>query len=735
MDRKERIFAYMQSKEYIPLKFDELKSMLGVPKEDEESLKSILDDLCNEGKIYITKKGRYEPVTMRQGLMQGILRCNKNGGFGFVINETDDSGDVFISQEKMLDALNSDRVLVKIDTLNKRNARAEGHIVKVLQRGNTSVIGVLKSEIGKVVLIPDNLQLYKKIIIKNEINKTEESKRVCVKITEYLPDGRVFGEVTELLGEKDEIKSYINGIVIENNIKSEFSEETIIEAETVSDTVKEDEKTTRQDIRDDEIFTIDGEDARDFDDAVSLKILDNKNYLLGVHIADVTHYVKENSALDKEAQERGTSVYLADRVIPMLPEKLSNGICSLNPDVDRLALSVFMEINQTGEVVKNSIEETIIRSKKRMTYEAVNKVLSGDAEFKEEYAPYLNTLLEMEKLAKILKDKRTKRGAIQFDFPETQIRVDGEGNPVEIGYLVRGTSNKMIEEFMLVANETVAEFAFWAELPFVYRVHESPSSEKINAFNEYISNFGLLIKGRIDKDTKIHPKSLQSVLDAVKDTENEQTVSTAMLRSLMKADYRTENLCHFGLAAKYYCHFTSPIRRYPDLMIHRVLKEYIKKGTDNLFRFKPIVELAADKSSKAEIRAEMAERDVEDLMKAVYMSEFVGENFDAVITSITGFGMFVTLENSVEGLIRLENITDDYYEYDEQRKILIGQRKKFIYQIGDKLKVTLIKTDAMLRQIDFVLASDYGKIILRERKKKFIPAKNRHKKKMRYKKR
>lgn len=735
MDRKERIFAYMQSKEYIPLKFDELKSMLGVPKEDEESLKSILDDLCNEGKIYITKKGRYEPVTMRQGLMQGILRCNKNGGFGFVINETDDSGDVFISQEKMLDALNSDRVLVKIDTLNKRNARAEGHIVKVLERGNTLVIGVLKSEKGKVILIPDNLQLYKNIIIKNEVSETEESKRACVKITEYLPDGRVFGEVIELLGEKDEIKSYINGIVIENNIKSEFNEETIIEAQTVSDTVKEGEKATRQDIRNDEIFTIDGEDARDFDDAVSLKILDNKNYLLGVHIADVTHYVKENSALDKEAQERGTSVYLADRVIPMLPQKLSNGICSLNPDVDRLALSVFMEINQTGEVVKNSIEETIIHSKKRMTYEAVNKVLSGDTELKEEYAPYLNTLLEMEKLAKILKDKRTKRGAIQFDFPETQIRVDGEGNPVEIGYLERGTSNKMIEEFMLVANETVAEFAFWAELPFVYRVHESPSSEKINAFNEYISNFGLLIKGKIDKDTKIHPKALQSVLDAVKDTENEQTVSTAMLRSLMKADYRTENLGHFGLAAKYYCHFTSPIRRYPDLMIHRVLKEYIKKGTYNLLRFKPITELAADKSSKAEIRAEMAERDVEDLMKTVYMSEFVGEDFDAVITSITGFGMFVTLENSVEGLIRLENITDDYYEYDEQRKLLIGQRKKFIYKIGDKLQVTLIKTDVMLRQIDFVLSSDYGKVILRERKKRFIPAKNKHGKTMRYKKR
>lgn len=573
MERKERVLGFVRSHDYVPLKFDELMAVLDVPMEDSGELLKILDELCDEGSVYVTKRGRYA------------------------------------------------------------NARKK-------------------------------------------------------------------------------LKSLIDGIITENGIKAEFDEATLNEAERVPHKISPADLTSRLDLRDKLIFTIDGESARDFDDAVSLDILENGNYLLGVHIADVSHYVRRKTALDKEALERGTSVYLADRVIPMLPERLSNGICSLNPNEDRLTMSAIMEIDKSGDVVDHEIRESVIRSKERMTYEDVNAIFDGDKNLSKKYSHLLPTLNKMAKLAEILNHRRKSRGAIMFEFPETGIAVDEDGNPTDIFYEERGVSNKMIEEFMLAANETVAEHAFWAELPFVYRIHEPPSEDKITEFNKLISRFGITIKGKIDRDNPVHPKSLQDILDKISGKPEEDMIAKAMLRSLMKAAYRDENLGHFGLAAKYYCHFTSPIRRYPDLAVHRILKAHLHG--ENVLWFERFASRAASRSSDCEVAAVQTERDTDDLMKAAYMSDFVGNAFDAVVSGVTSFGMFVALENSVEGLIRAENMTDDYYEYDETLQRLTGHRTGQIYRVGDAVRVLLVRTDVELRRIDFILEKDANRSLLRK---------------------
>ncbi len=714
MERKDKILEYMQSKEYMPLKFGELMMVLDVPNEEDAELLEILDTLCDEGKIYLTKKGRYVSVDGEARTVTGSLRCNSKGYFGFVKSEDEGSDipDIFISGDKLGYAIDGDRVLVKIDSMGKDNKRPEGHIVKILERRNKILVGVIvKEKDGTYRIKPDNPHIYSKIRIAPEnINNAAIGDRVCVEITEYTGNGKIYGKVLEILGDKDSVKSCVDGIIIENRIRNEFHLAAAQEAEETEETISQKDIKGRLDLRDELIFTIDGVDARDFDDAVSLKILPNGNYYLGVHIADVAHYVKEGSSLDKEAFERGVSVYLADRVIPMLPKRLSNGICSLNPQEDRLTLSVFMEIDALGNIVDHDIKESVIRSKERMTYEDVNDIFDGDEKLTQKYSHLLSTLKIMEDLAQILFKKREKRGAIQFDFPETEIVVDKSGVPTDIYYLERGLSHKMIEEFMLAANETVAEFAYWTELPFVYRVHDAPTAENIAQFNEYISHFGFLIRGKFDdKDNPIHPKALQKVLDEAKGTPEELMISSVMLRSLMKAEYRSTNSGHFGLAAKYYCHFTSPIRRYADLTVHRILKEYMHSKTKDVSRYAAFCNEAAAHTSLMETRAENTEREVKDLMKAAYMSDAVGDTFDAVITAVVSFGMFVALDNSVEGLIRVENITDDYYEYDENSRSLIGQRKKKVYQVGDRVKVTLMRADMMFRQIDFVLKKDADK--------------------------
>lgn len=716
MDRKEKVLSYIKSKEYVPLKLDELAAVLDVPASDKKKLKEILDALCAEGKIYITKKKRYMCVDSESALFAGVLHCNAKGFFGFVICDDTTEEDIFIPGDHMKDAFDGDRVLAEADG-KKPSGKREGHIVKVLERGIKTVVGVIEKEKdGLFRLRPDNRRIYAKVRIRPEdMMSARVGSRAACEITEYTKNGKIYGRVTAVLGGEDSLKGCIEGIIISNGIKQAFEPETVREAEKMPPAVSASDTEGRGDLRDMTVFTIDGDDARDFDDAVSLSVLSNGNYYLGVHIADVSHYVKRGSPLDNEAFERGTSVYLADRVIPMLPEKLSNGICSLNPNEDRLTLSVFMEVNRDGAVVNHKIEKAVIRSKERMTYNNVNAILErSDKELTARYVHIVPTLKLMEELAAVLREKRDRRGAIQFEFPETGIKVDADGTPTEIVKKIRGTAEKVIEEFMLLANETVAEYAYWSELPFVYRVHEAPSIDKITAFNEFLRNFNLTLKGKIDEDNPVHPKALQRILDSVKDTPEERVVAANMLRSLMKAEYKTENMGHFGLAAKYYCHFTSPIRRYPDLTVHRILKAFIdgKEIREDVFS-------AASKSSEREVAAEHTERDTDELMKTAYMSAFVGEAFDGVVSSVTNFGMFVELDGIyVEGLIRVENMEGDYFEFYEGSNTLVGSRTGKTYSIGDMVKVVLARTDLMLRQIDFVLAKDADKKLLKKFDKK-----------------
>lgn len=733
MTRKEKIYSYMTSDTYIPLRFGELMTVLDVPATDSDELAGILDELINSGKIFMTKKQRYMPVSKADMIAAGVLRCNAKGYFGFIICDDEDEADIFIHGDNMGDALHGDRVLVKIDKNNTDNGKREGHVTKVTERANTHIIGVIsKLKDGLYRLSPDDRRIYKGVrIAPEDMCGADIGDRVCVEVTEISAAGKLHGRVLMLLGESDSLKSRIEGIILSNNIKQEFEPETINSAKNMPDKITESDLTDRTDLRDKLIFTIDGDDARDFDDAVSLEILENGNYCLGVHIADVTNYVREGEPLDTEAFERGTSVYLADRVIPMLPEKLSNGICSLNPNVDRLTLSVIMEINHSGEVVSHSLLKSVINSKYRMTYSKASAIIERtDSQLVKEYEPIVCTLDMMQELSEILIKKRSKRGAIDFDFPETYIEVDDDGEPISIGRAERGVSHRLIESFMLCANETIAEYAFWAELPFVYRVHEAPSTDKLTAFNRFIRPFNLYIKERIDGDEPIHPMALQKILDSIKGTAEERMVSLEMLHSLMKAVYSDENKGHFGLAAKYYCHFTSPIRRYPDLMIHRILKEFLdgQLVNDKLQHFKSIVYEAAAQSSEREVSAEHTERDVDDLMKTAYMSNHIGEEFEAVIANVTGFGMFVELPNTIEGLIRVENMHEDYFEYDEETSLLRGRHSGISYKTGDIIQIVLVNAEIETSRIDFVLAQDMYPGIYKQFKKIEKPREDKKKK-------
>lgn len=698
MDRKERILSYLRSAEYIPLKFRELTVVLDVPPEAEEELRSIMDELCAEGTVYITKKGRYLATEKDALAVKGIVRCNARGFFAFVICEDEAEEDIFVPGDMLKSALDGDEVLVKADG-QKRGEHRTGRVIKVLKRANKTITGIVHLKKGEYILYPDNRRIYAHIhIIESDDTNINEGERAAVEITEYSSD-TVYGRIIALLGKKDDLRGCIDGMLLSEGVRNEFPRAA--QEEAVKCSIGEEDYKGRLDLRGELIFTIDGDDARDFDDAVSIARTENGNYILGVHIADVSHYVKPGTALDDEAYLRGTSIYLADRVIPMLPEELSNGLCSLNPNEDRLTLSVIMEIDKNGNVVKHTIEKTVIRSKERMTYAIATRLLEeNDTELRKRYAHILPSLYDMSELAEILFEKRKRRGAILFDFPEALIKVDKNGRPIDILKAERGASNGIIEEFMLCANETVAEFAYWADLPFVYRVHEQPSHDKITGFNNFIKYFGLSLKG--GKDGEIHPKSLQTVLDAVKGMPEEKMVASTMLRSLMKAEYKTENLGHFGLAAKYYCHFTSPIRRYPDLAVHRALKRFIEDGETggaDLYE-------TASHSSECEVKAEQLERDVDDMMKAAYMSDFVGGVFDGTVSETTGFGMFVELDNSIEGMIRLEALKGDYYEYDEASGVLLGRRSGRTYRIGDRVRVAVAGADIQAGTIDFVLERD-----------------------------
>ncbi|HAA42955.1 MAG TPA: ribonuclease R [Ruminiclostridium sp.] len=703
-DRKRKIVSFMREDAYKPLLFEELVTVLDVPQEDVEKFAEVLEELESEGIIFKTKKNRYgvpERMNLSAGTFQGHER-----GYGFVITNNGEE-DIFIPSDSVNGAMHNDIVIARINKKAVGGRRSEGEIIRIVKRANKTVVGTFESSRNFGFVIPDDKRIFGDIYIpKSEINGAVSGQKVEAKILVW-PEKRrnAEGTIIEIIGDKNEPGTDILSIIRSFNLKEEFPGEVIKEAESFGQTVTDEMREGRRDIRDLRMITIDGEDAKDFDDAVSIERLPDGDFMLGVHIADVSHYVKENSHLDREALKRGNSVYLVDRVLPMLPPALSNGICSLNPKEDRLALSVMMKVNHEGTVVEHDIFESVINSNERMTYTEVYKILvEDDKNLKEKYSYLLEDLYAMEELAQVLKEKRIKRGAIDFNLDEAKIVLDEKGVPIEVKKAERTIANSIIEEFMILCNETVSEHFFWTNTPFLYRIHEEPDQEKIESFAEFVYNLGYTVKGL----SKAHPKAFQELLEKVKDTKEETIISTVMLRSMQKAKYSHVNFGHFGLAAKYYSHFTAPIRRYSDLVIHRIIKEFLK-GKINAKREDVLREKLPDVAricSERERVAEEAERETEVLKKVEYMKKHEGDVFEGVISGVASFGMFVELDNTVEGLVRMSSMVDDYYVYNEKQYSLIGERTRKIYRIGNAVKVQLVKSDVDARQIEFVLVED-----------------------------
>ncbi|MFY9285892.1 MAG: ribonuclease R [Tissierellaceae bacterium] len=701
MSIREKIMEFINSKDYKPMIKEEILVRFGIDYGSRKEFYKILDSLEKEGLLIKTIIERYAPIN-NEYLVVGVLEGHERG-YGFVVPDDKDRDDIFIPAENMAGAMHGDRVVANILSKSWNGRRAEGEIIRILQRENQFIVGTFEESKNFGFLIPDDQRIaYDIFIPKSSFNNAKNRQKVVVEITRWPePRRNPEGKVVEILGYLGEKGTDILSIIRQFKLPEEFPEQVQEEAASIGQEISEKDLEGRVDLRHLKTFTIDGADAKDLDDAVSIQVLENGNYSLGVHIADVSHYVKEGSYLDKEALNRGNSVYLIDRVVPMLPKELSNGICSLNPNEDRLTLSVIMEIDRDGNVVNHQIEEAVINSKARLIYDDVSDYLEkDDEEAKEKLKDLLIELDHMKDLAKTLYEKRDKRGSIDFDFPETYISLDENGYPVEIGKIERRIANRIIEEFMLVTNETVAEEYFWAEIPFLYRIHEEPAQEKLSDFAKFIHNFGYRLKGK-----EIHPKELQMLTKEIKGKKEEIVISTLLLRSLKKAKYSSQPDVHFGLASRYYSHFTAPIRRYPDLVIHRIIKENLKgRLTPNRQEYlEGVLPDIADHTSMTERRAEEAEREVEDMKKAQYMSDKIGEKYEGIISSLTNFGIFVQLENTIEGLVHFRNMLDDYYNFDEDNYYIIGERTGRIYRLGDVVKVEVVGADPLRRNIDFNL--------------------------------
>ena len=705
-ERKERILAYMESEGYVPIKRRDMRAMLSVPQEDREKFESLINELIAEGRVFETKKGKLaspKDLQMATGTFIGHAR-----GFGFV---TPDAGgeDIFIPASETMGAMQKDRVLYKVLHKAEKGKKADGVIVRILERGQQRIVGTFEAgSKGYGFVVADDKKIAKDIFISRENTKgAVTGHKVVVEITDYGEDRRnPEGKVIEILGHINGPGVDILSVIRRYELAVEFPEEVYAEIEHLGTEVAEADKKGREDLRDLLTITIDGADAKDLDDAVSLKRLGNGNFELGVHIADVSHYVRENTALDKEAYARGTSVYLVDRVIPMLPHKLSNGICSLNPHVDRLALSCLMEVNGRGEVVSHRILESIINSDYRMTYTAVREILEdGTPALLEQYAEILPMLEDMEELRQILGEKRRKRGSVNFDLPESKIILDENGKPIDIKPYEKSIATNMIEEFMLVCNETIAENSFWQEMPFMYRSHQEPDEDKLEKMEQFLRGFGYYLR---KKDGEIHPRELQKVLQKAEETDEERIITRMVLRSMMQARYTAENGGHFGLAAKYYCHFTSPIRRYPDLEIHRMIKKMLHGELDEKASayYRRKMPDWAKHCSKQERVAEDAERDTDALKKVEFMEDKVGQIYEGIISGVTNWGIYVELPNTIEGMVALSQMDDDYYEFDEKKMLVFGKRTKKSYRLGDKVVVSVAKVDRMMGTIDFVFEEE-----------------------------
>ena len=704
-ERKEKIAMYIKSENYIPLKRKELMILLDVPHSDREMFEYIIDTLIREGRAIETKKGKImAPESLN--IVTGTFTSHSKG-FGFVVTDNADEKDIFIPADATHGAMHKDKVMCKITVMPFNKKRAEGEIIKVIERGSNNIVGVFEQGKGFGFVVPDDKRFAKDIFIsKGNTKGAVTGHKVVVKITNVPDDRRnPEGVVTEILGHVNDPGVDILSVIKEYDLPLDFPKEVKEELETIESEVSDDELEGREDFRDVMMVTIDGEDAKDLDDAVSLEMLENGNFLLGVHIADVTHYVRENSYLDKEAYKRGTSVYLVDRVIPMIPHKLSNGICSLNPQVDRLTLSCVMEIDHKGDVIDHRIVKSVIKTNERMTYTDVNKILTeNDEELIEKYKDLVEMFRQMDKLRQILGNRRKKRGSVNFDIPEAKIILDENGKPIDIKPYESNAATNLIEEFMLISNETVAEEYFWQELPFVYRNHEIPDEEKIRKMADFIGNFGYRIKGKSD----LHPKSIQAVLEQAKGKDDEHIISRIILRSMKQAKYMSENYGHFGLAAKYYCHFTSPIRRYPDLQIHRIIKENIegKMSEKRIRKLRKMMPEVAKQCSVRERTATEAERDTDKLKMVEFMMDKIGETFDGIISGTTNWGIFVELPNTVEGMVSISNLDDDYYVFDDERMKFIGERTGKTYQLGDRVKVQVVRASKEDKTIDFIFVDD-----------------------------
>lgn len=705
-ERKERILAYMESEGYVPIKRRDMRAMLSVPQEDREKFENLINELIAEGRVFETKKGKLaspKDLQMATGTFIGHAR-----GFGFV---TPDAGgeDIFIPASETMGAMQKDRVLYKVLHKAEKGKKADGVIVRILERGQQRIVGTFEAgSKGCGFVVADDKKIAKDIFISRENTKgAVTGHKVVVEITDYGEDRRnPEGKVIEILGHINDPGVDILSVIRRYELAVEFPEEVYAEIEHLGTEVAEADKKGREDLRDLLTITIDGADAKDLDDAVSLKRLGNGNFELGVHIADVSHYVRENTALDKEAYARGTSVYLVDRVIPMLPHKLSNGICSLNPHVDRLALSCLMEVNGRGEVVSHRILESVINSDYRMTYTAVREILEdGTPALLEQYAEILPMLEDMEELRQILGEKRRKRGSVNFDLPESKIILDENGKPIDIKPYEKSIATNMIEEFMLVCNETIAENSFWQEMPFMYRSHQEPDEDKLEKMEQFLRGFGYYLR---KKDGEIHPRELQKVLQKAEETDEERIITRMVLRSMMQARYTAENGGHFGLAAKYYCHFTSPIRRYPDLEIHRMIKKMLHGELDEKAStyYRRKMPDWAKHCSKQERVAEDAERDTDALKKVEFMEDKVGQIYEGIISGVTNWGIYVELPNTIEGMVALSQMDDDYYEFDEKKMLVFGKRTKKSYRLGDKVVVSVAKVDRMMGTIDFVFEEE-----------------------------
>jgi len=701
-DIQQKLLSLMKEESYKPLTVQEIQEVLGFEQAAEfKELVKMLVDLEQKGQIIRSKANRYgvpEGMNLLRGKFIGHAK-----GFGFVAPEVEGMDDVFIPPHEVNGAMNGDTVLIRVVNATS-GGRREGAITRVVERKTTKVVGMYQNNKGFGFVVPDDKKLPMDVFIgKGDSLDAVDGHKVVVEITDWPVDGKsATGMVTQILGHRNDPGVDILSIIHKHGIEVDFPQAVLDQANKIPEEVQEEDLFKRRDLREELAITIDGADAKDLDDAISVVKNADGSYILSVHISDVSYYVTENSAMGDDAYDRGTSVYLTDRVIPMLPHRLSNGICSLNPGVDRLTLSCTMTIDRNGKVIDHEIFESVIRSKERMTYNEVYKIIEEkDEELSTRYAHVVPMINHMADLAGILKQKREDRGAIDFNFKESKILVDEKGWPTDVVILERTVSERLIEEFMLAANETIAEHFHWLKVPFIYRIHEDPKAEKLQRFFEFLTNFGVVVKGT---GNKVHPKALQEIVESIEGLPEETVISTMLLRSMQQAKYLDQSLGHFGLSTEFYTHFTAPIRRFPDLIVHRLIRTYLIEkdmSAQTLAHWSAILADIAEHTSERERRAVEAERDTESLKKAQFMLDKIGEEFEGVISSVTNFGLFVELENTIEGLVHVSHMTDDYYRFDDRQMMMIGERSGKQYRLGDEVTVKVIGVKPEESTIDF----------------------------------